>query len=931
MTHSIDLIMQALRLGMRRDQMDILGSTVKKLQLWTQHPNQQLRTALPRILDWLQDTIDSEVGCFKVLNRLDALDPDQWPEITALLQRNKRTVITALLHTLQEWQPEYHEPISGAIQRLKTWGCHWPELQIIDRSLDQEHARHSSRNLQEAAQTVYQAERKLLQLTEALKHASNWQHLIDALAIVHTISALHLDLVTPVLDRYKHTILRILLQSMRNSEISSLGRDTSIQLLDRGRVQWPELLIIKRSIAAEEAELDARVQRDLAARRRAQPHGSLDEGGKLHNRPGQDMMIRSSAADVGHAIHLIEDDHEDDHEDANGQAPTAEQATLDQEVAELEELMQDQRWGVVLIKLWDIADFYYDHDVDVYLLKQVLSPYKAQLIKVLLEQIRSTMTEPDHNLEMQANDIELVIDLLTAAGMAWPELRIMQRSLSAHTPLGESTAAALDEKTLRYIADGFAYSDLNYVINRMHKFKLRYDTAPEIAALWDQHKTPIITKLLQWMRDPSQFLSNYDYLALTLGNLLRAGIPWPELRVIDRSLAHHLDTAADVAVEAVNQLLSRRHQRSTNVNMTPYKDAAHDTDGHSPEISVGQPTTDLSEGYGRYWCSTDKKWKNRQGPKQTRVSTAEEIAEAWSKKYKKSIDCSHPRGFSQRAHCAARRKRRAGGRTKSRSLRESIMTDHTAAVIKQQLETAIKQQKPVTDHYAIQKLGYMDSAEIRAALEPLAPLYAKYTQMLIDHHDNSYWLETLRWLVPYLPTGTMFPEVTQVLNANKTHLMRLLLTAVSQDRYDDALRKVKLLRQCGVGWPELSVVARSIMSEAQGSAISDDAEEHTRLRREGLQMVNNMMLKRYQHNGWDWLVYGMSQYNLQTQDFPELDLLIQQHKRDIMIRILTAIKQQADYGLHYAQQQITRLHDIGIHWPELDIILHSVEAVAGSR
>ena len=31
---------------------------------------------------------------------------------------------------------------------------------------------------------------------------------------------------------------------------------------------------------------------------------------------------------------------------------------------------------------------------------------------------------------------------------------------------------------------------------------------------------------------------------------------------------------------------------------------------------------------------------------------------AWSDKYKKSIDCKHPRGFSQRAHCAGRKKKR---------------------------------------------------------------------------------------------------------------------------------------------------------------------------------------------------------------------------------------------------------------------------------
>jgi hypothetical protein len=29
---------------------------------------------------------------------------------------------------------------------------------------------------------------------------------------------------------------------------------------------------------------------------------------------------------------------------------------------------------------------------------------------------------------------------------------------------------------------------------------------------------------------------------------------------------------------------------------------------------------ELEEGYGKYWCSTDKRWKERKGPKQTRSS-----------------------------------------------------------------------------------------------------------------------------------------------------------------------------------------------------------------------------------------------------------------------------------------------------------------------
>ena len=44
-----------------------------------------------------------------------------------------------------------------------------------------------------------------------------------------------------------------------------------------------------------------------------------------------------------------------------------------------------------------------------------------------------------------------------------------------------------------------------------------------------------------------------------------------------------------------------------------------------------------------------------------------DIEETWSKKYKKSINCNNPKGFSQKAHCQARKKRQRGQLTKSKS------------------------------------------------------------------------------------------------------------------------------------------------------------------------------------------------------------------------------------------------------------------------
>jgi len=71
---------------------------------------------------------------------------------------------------------------------------------------------------------------------------------------------------------------------------------------------------------------------------------------------------------------------------------------------------------------------------------------------------------------------------------------------------------------------------------------------------------------------------------------------------------------------------------------------------------------------------------------------------AWSKKYKKSIDCSNPKGFSQKAHCAGRKKRQSGGTTKSKSISEYKMK------ITEQDRQLFKE---VVNKYGLKKEGFL--------------------------------------------------------------------------------------------------------------------------------------------------------------------------------------------------------------------------------
>jgi hypothetical protein len=70
----------------------------------------------------------------------------------------------------------------------------------------------------------------------------------------------------------------------------------------------------------------------------------------------------------------------------------------------------------------------------------------------------------------------------------------------------------------------------------------------------------------------------------------------------------------------------------------------------------------IKDEYGEYIMSSfesdddeEDEWDN-DGDDDEWDGYESEIDEKWSQKYKKSIDCDNPKGFSQRAHCQGRKK-----------------------------------------------------------------------------------------------------------------------------------------------------------------------------------------------------------------------------------------------------------------------------------
>jgi hypothetical protein len=83
------------------------------------------------------------------------------------------------------------------------------------------------------------------------------------------------------------------------------------------------------------------------------------------------------------------------------------------------------------------------------------------------------------------------------------------------------------------------------------------------------------------------------------------------------------------------------------------------------DVAEGLPNADVKKQISKFEelalaanrAGDDAKCKQYQQKIQAlKQKMSQGVAEEWSKKYKSSINCSHPKGFSQKAHCAGKKK-----------------------------------------------------------------------------------------------------------------------------------------------------------------------------------------------------------------------------------------------------------------------------------
>ena len=189
----------------------------------------------------------------------------------------------------------------------------------------------------------------------------------------------------------------------------------------------------------------------------------------------------------------------------------------------------------------------------------------------------------------------------------------------------------------------------------------------------------------------------------------------------------------------------------------------------------------------------------------------DQIDEKWSNKYKKTINCSNPKGFSQKAHCRARRLRQVGQHTKSKPVRE---------IYKEVTSQLLKEFNSSMAMGALKQLNN-DAKELEGMLQPNFELedWVKAKLNLageylddVYHHLDHFGPEGRTLDEGYDTKKFWFTPAGKVIDAGHSHEEwiknndRSLMGATLVDTYENAIDKgyVRAIYDIGSGFVTLS-------------------------------------------------------------------------------------------------------------------------------
>ena len=144
-----------------------------------------------------------------------------------------------------------------------------------------------------------------------------------------------------------------------------------------------------------------------------------------------------------------------------------------------------------------------------------------------------------------------------------------------------------------------------------------------------------------------------DFLPLAIKHLELKKLP--KIKLLDEVETEHMPSFGKFSNDERTIHLGIKNRHPNDILRTLAHELTHYAQGQRDELDADSGATGSpEEDQANAEAGVIMREFNQQFPQYMELKPI--VVEKWSNKYKKSINCANPKGFSQKAHCAGRKK-----------------------------------------------------------------------------------------------------------------------------------------------------------------------------------------------------------------------------------------------------------------------------------
>lgn len=912
------------KVGYMEASSNIIGQFIDDLKCRAVYPQYwvyALESQKENIIAYLRSLLSIRTPYFfvsRLIKNVSALKdalPDLWPEVTEIIEAGKPMFLKKILMNVKDLTTY---PAEETIQDLRELNIKWPELDMIQKSIDAskqeitEAINKKDRNTKyikeilddlkyfatvspkvagikssirllkdegltpsEIKAALTRLKRPILNFLEVMIHNSgrdfsdlpSWLDLILVLTEYGNVSWVELP---AILESKKSIIIKILLHAMKQNDLGSVNY--TLEHLAKLNIHWSELDTIKKSV---EFEFSNRKKRRL---------GESESDDEDNFKDAVLWYVNNIVQDIEHVIELGVYDGNLIENNARFliQLP---RNMSDENIKNIFEKYKE----TILNYLTYLTNMEEPNFVVKYaatnaywLLKlvkwpevyKILESAKHKLIRLLLTNIKNgkyrTAKETIFLLKNQLN-------------LKWHELDLIKKSLDAESNRYQIGEDINDERSEakqgminnvikhmlndmsadqpRLITDGDLF---RYIISKLKRSELNDN---DIAELLEPHKVEILKYISYYLSidKTMHLLGNAHSMQYIMNNLVQNAywllkvVQWPEIYKI-------LEDAKPNLVKLM--LINIQHEKYTAAKGLTFL--------LKYQLHINWPELDI----------IDRSIRIELANKGELDEDTESRREASSKLAKSNTIIKNMLKEMQRIQSRKQTNYDLFDRVRYRLLVEVGLHQNDA----------IKLLEPHKDEI-LKFLNYYISSPI------IEDSYDDTAEVII--HNLIYLHDLCKW-----------PELYDIAETAKPRIIRYLLVLTKEGIYKDAKRLISLLRQyLFLNWPELNTIDKSLDTLYESTnSIEDDITK---------------LQQKFDDRQYNLAVSDIGWYNLTVNKHPWLNELLNKYKIQILNWLLQIIKDNLS-SVHInnfddsALRYVDALIKSEVDWPELTVIKNSL-------